>query len=182
VPGGGFSPAGLTEDPVYFAISSHDIRFVERAGGITFYASAAYVAGVAVYVPFTLSAPTTIYEWWHVNGTLTTSHNLDFGVYNLDFTPVQRLGSTAGGTTASAVNNTTTWTDLLLNPGSYYMAFLDDSTRNILMSSDARGLYEASGIMEQSGLSSTLPSPAVPVVYTRAFLPLFGMNCYTVAL
>jgi hypothetical protein len=133
-------------------------------------------------VPFSIEVPVTIYEWWHYNGTLTTSHNLDFGIYNLDFTKVQSLGSTAGGTAASLINNTTTWTDLNLSPGSYYMAFCDDSTRNISCSADALGLYQAQGVMEQTGLSSTLPSPAVPVAYTRAFLPVFGMNLYTVAL
>jgi hypothetical protein len=78
--------------------------------------------------------------------------------------------------------NTTTWTNLDVAPGQYYMAFCDDSTRNLATSADALGLYQAAGVMEQTGLSSTLPSPAVPVAYTRAFLPLFGMNLYTVAL
>ena len=99
----------------------------------------------------------------------------------MDFTKVQSLGSTVGGTTASSIINTTTWTDLTLLPGSYYMAYCDDSTRNMSTSIDALGLYAAGGVLEQTGLSSTLPDPMVPVIYTRAFLPHFGMNLYSVA-
>jgi hypothetical protein len=179
------SPSGFQAvdraDHHYFAISSHDIDHTDRIGA-TSGASAAWVSGLGVYVPFSVEVASIIYEWFNYNGTLTTSHNIDFGIYNLDFTKVQSLGSTAGGTTASVLNNTTTWTDLLLPPGSYYMAMCDDSTRNFTMTSDSIGLYQAQGVMEQTGLSSTLPSPAVPVAYTRAFLPIFGMNLYTVAL
>lgn len=162
------------------SISSHDLYYTGgRAGTSSANTSTAWVANLGVYVPFRVAERVTIYEWWHVNGTLTTAHNLDFGVYREDFTKIQSLGSTAGGTTASNINNTTTWTDLVLDPGSYYMAFSDDSTRNIMCSTDAAGLYQASGIMEQTSVG-TLPDPMVPVTYSRAFLPVFGMNLYTV--
>lgn len=179
-----FHPAGVLADEAYWSISSHDIRHVERAGGISGPngTTTAWVSGLAVYVPFVMDMPGIVYEWWWVNGTLTTAHNLDFGVYNLDYTKIQSLGSTAGATTASALINTTTWTDLTLAAGAYYMAFVDDSTRNFTTSNDAIGLYQSSGCMEQTGLGSTLPSPMVPVTYTRAFLPQFGMNLRSVAL
>lgn len=174
-----YERAGVFE-PTLFAISSHGLRTHSRLGATLSTTSTSWVAGLGVYVPFTLSLASTVYEWWWGNGTLTTAHNIDFGIYNEDFTKVQSLGSTAGGTVASIINNTTTWTDLLLAPGSYYMAMSDDSTRNIECSADAAGVYQASGCMEQTSVS-TLPSPAVPVAYTRAFLPNFGMNLYTVA-
>lgn len=176
--------SGATADVTsVWAISSHDIAFTERSGGITAPSTAtAWVAGLAVYVPFTLTTAVTVQEWFLSNGSGTTAHNVDFGIYNMDFTKVQSLGSTAGATTASVIINTTTWTDLVLNPGSYYMAYVDDSTRNISTSTDALGLYGASGVLEQTALGSTLPNPMVPVAYTRAFLPHFGMNLYSVAL
>jgi hypothetical protein len=175
----GFVPSGVYE-PTLFSIGSHSLRTHSRAGA-SIQASAAWpLANLGVYVPFTISIPITVYEWWWGNGTLTTAHNIDFGIYREDFTKVQSLGPTAGATTASVIVNTTTWTNLDLAPGAYYMAMSDDSVRNFFGSSDAAGLYQASGCMEQTGVA-TLPSPAVPVAYTRAFLPNFGMNCYTVA-
>ncbi len=176
--------AGATSEVLsVWAISSHDTSFTERPGGITSGStSTAWVAGLAVYVPFTLATSATVFEWFYSNGAGTTGHNIDLGIYRMDLTKVQTLGSTVGATTASTLINTTTWTDLTLLPGSYYMAYLDDSTRNMSTSIDALGLYGAGGVVEQTGLSSTLPDPMVPVAYTRAFLPHFGMNLYSVAL
>lgn len=181
---GGFAPSGIIQTPSLGVISSHDIRHVDRAGAVTAASgtNTAWVSGLAVYVPFVLCFPVTVYEWWVMNGTLTTAHNINFGLYNPDFTAIQRLGSTAGATTASALINTSTWTDLRLNPGAYYMAYLDDSTRNLSTSADLVHCYQSSGIMEQTGLGSTLPDPMVPVTYTRAFLPHFGMNFRSTAL
>lgn len=173
-----YSPPGAYE-PAFWSVSSHDLRHVDRVGG-QIGTNTAWVANLAVYVPFLLNQGGTIYEWWHVNGTLTTAYNVDYGIYNMDFTKVQSLGSTAGTTTASAVVNTTTWTDLVIAPGSYYMAFASDSTRNFNTSNDPLGIYQASGIMQQS-TAFVLPSPAVPVVYANAFLPQFGFNMKTTA-
>ena len=167
-------------DPNLWTITSHDVHHVERVASTAIATNTAWVANLAVYVPFVLATPATVYEWFWLNGTLTTSYNVDVGIYNLDFTKVQSLGSTVGTTTASVVINTTTWTDLTLAPGSYYMAFASDSTRNFTTSADAAGLYQAAGIMEQTAFA--LPSPAVPVAYTRAFLPMFGMNLRSTAL
>lgn len=177
-----FTGSGSPPQGLYWVMSSNDAAHVGRGGGNTqVNTNTGWVAGLAVYVPFVIPVASTVYEWWVYTGTLTTAHNLDYGIYNADFTKIQSLGSTAGGTVASTINNTATWTDLVLLPGVYYMAFCDDSTRNFLTSSDAAGVYQAVGIMEQTGLSSTLPDPMVPVVYTRAFLPHFGINMWTTA-
>ena len=175
-----YQPAAVYE-PQFWSISSHDLRFVQRLGSSAPSGAIAWIANLAVYVPFVIDVPATIYEWFHWNGTLTTAYNIDYGIYNTDFTKVQSLGSTAGTTTASNLVNTTTWTDLTLEPGSYYMAFASDSTRNFLGSTDALGLYQAAGVVEQT-TAFALPSPAVPVAYTRAFLPMFGVNLRNVAL
>jgi hypothetical protein len=175
----GFVPRVVYE-PTLFAIGSHSLRTHSRAGASAV-ASTSWIANLGVYVPFNLSVPATVYEWWWTNGLLTTAHNIDFGIYREDFTKVQSLGPVAGGTAASIMQNTTTWANLDLAPGSYYMAMSDDSTRAFQMTVDAAGIYQASGCMEQTSVG-TLPSPAVPVAYTRAFLPNFGMNLYTVAM
>lgn len=143
----------------------------------------AWVALLGVFVPIQIDVPCTIYEWWWVNATLTTAHNVDFGLYREDFTKIQTLGGTVGATTASALVNTTTWTNLDVAPGDYFMAFADDSTRNIMTSTDALGIYASEGCFEQSGLAAgpTLPATATPVLYNRAFLPNFGMHLMSTA-
>jgi hypothetical protein len=164
----------------FFTISSGDTTCSDNIGMASFSTSTAWIANLGVFCPIVISTPCVVYEWFWVNGTLTTAHNIDFGLYNEDFTKIQSLGSTVGGTTASAVVNTTTWTDLTVQPGAYYMAMSDDSTRNIACSNAIAGVHAAGGWMEQTSVA-TLPSPAVPVAYTRAFAPFFGMNCYTAA-
>jgi hypothetical protein len=163
-----------------FTIASHDMRHVTRAGATAPSTSTAWVANLAVYVPFTISQPATVYEWfWGNGGGTTPTHNIDFGIYREDFTAVQRLGGIVGPVTASTLLDTTTWTDLVLAAGDYYMAMSSDSTRTYQTSTDAAGLYQASGIVEQTS-AYVLPDPMVPVVYTRSFLPFFGLNLSTI--
>lgn len=177
-----YRSAGPFEAP-HFSISSHDLMHQPRIGTTSVASNTAWVSLLAVFAPFSLDLPVTIYEWWWLNGSLTTAHNCQFGIYNEDFTQVAE-SAVATTTTASALINTSGNTDVVLPPGNYYMAFCDDSTRNITTSADAAGLYQAIGWMEQTGIAAgpNLPATATPVAYTRAFAPLFGMNLYTVAL
>lgn len=179
-----YQPAGAYVPGSNWTVTSFDPMFV-RSGRIGATSpvgtDTAWIANLAVFVPFVIAAGGTIYEWWHHNGSLTTAYNVDYGIYNLDFTKVQSLGSTAGITTASTIVTTTTWTDLAISPGSYYMAFATDSTRNIQTSSDTIGLFQATGCMEQT-TAFALPSPAVPLKYARAFLPFFGFNMRSIAI
>jgi hypothetical protein len=172
--GARFTPLRVYE-PDFFTIGSHDIQYRDRIGATTVNTNTAWVANLGVFVPITIASPSTVMEWWWQNGTLTTAHNVDFGVYREDFTKIQTLGPTAGATTASAVVSTTTWADLALSPGAYFMAMSDDSTRNLITSADALGIYASEGCFEQSSVG-TLPATATPVIYGRAFLPHFGMH------
>ena len=175
-----FQPAG-TYLPNRWVVAAHDMEHSDRIGATGIATAITWIANLAVYVPFVIDVPCVIMEWWWHNSTGTTAHNIDFGIYNEDFTKVQSLGSTAGGTVASDLQNTSNWTDLTLAPGAYYMAFSNDSVRIFLGSGDALGTYQAAGIVEQT-TAFPLPSPAVPIVYARAFLPHFGFNCRSVAL
>ena len=175
-----FSPRKVDQYAVR-AIHSHDAFYTGgRPGASAVGTSTTWVANLGVYVPFRIFERVTIHEWFWTVGTTGTAHNVDFGVYREDFTKVQSLGPTAGGAGANAIVNTTTWTNLDLDPGSYYMAFWSDTARTFISSIDAFGLYQAWGCMEQVVVTQ-LPSPAVPVAFTRAFLPSFGMNLYSVA-
>jgi hypothetical protein len=181
VTGARYTPARVYQ-PDFWSIGSHDTRYRWRAGVTTPSTSTAWVSLLAVFVPIQIDTPCTIYEWWWVNGTLTTAHNVDFGLYREDFTKIQTLGGTVGGTTASLVNNTSTWTDLAVTPGDYFMAFADDSVRAIATSIDALGIYASEGCFEATvAAGPTLPSTVTPVLFNRAFLPNFGMNLYTAA-
>lgn len=176
-----YSPLRVYEPPL-FIVSSHNPRFVGRVSNTNLATNTAWVANLAVYVPFRIGMPITIKEWWCYLGTLTTAHNWDFGIYNEDFTRVQSLGSTAGGTSASGFNNTTTWTDLTIAAGNYYMAFADDSTRNFTTDADTAGFHQQMGVMEQTSGGFALPATATPITYTRSFLPHFGFNCRSEAI
>jgi hypothetical protein len=175
-----YSPRAVTQYSPR-AISSHDLWHVPRAGASACSTSTTWVANLAVYCPIRIHERVTVYEWFWTVGTTATAHNVDFGVYREDFTAIQRLGPTAGGALASVLVNTATWTDLVLDPGSYYMAFWSDTARTFVCSTDALGLYQVAGCMEQV-VATNLPSPAVPAAYGRAFLPSFGMNLTSVAL
>jgi len=176
--GARYTPAGVYQ-PDFWTVGSHDFKYHHRVGSSNTTINTAWVANLGVWVPVQLDVYCTVYEWWWVNGTLTTAHNVDFGLYNEDFTKIQTLGATAGATTASVLVNTSTWANLVVAPGNYYMAFSDSSTRNFICSADALGIYASSGCFEQSSVG-TLPATATPVLYNRAFLPLFGMHMMTV--
>ena len=168
------------------AISSHDAFYTGgRLGASACSTATVWVANLAVYVPFRIHERVTIYEWYITNAGATAAHDCDFGIYREDFTAIQRLGETTMSTSGNALINTTTWTNLDLDPGSYYMAFWSDNnsgTRNYVTSTDALGLYQAMGCVEEGSLTTGLPSTATPVAYARAFLPSFGMNLHNIAL
>jgi hypothetical protein len=158
-------------------VMSLDMRYADRGGGsVNSGTDTAWVANLAVYAPFILPRPIVVMEWFINLGTLTTASNWDFGIYREDFTKIQTLGSTTAGTVASNFNNTTTWTDLTLPAGVYYMAYSNDSTRNHSIFIENSVVHTAAaGWMEQS-TALPLPATATPVVTTRAWSVPFGFS------
>lgn len=143
-------------------------------------ASAAYpLANLALYVPFSVSEAVTAYEGWVTTG-LTAGGNFDIGIYSAAGSRLTSAGATAR--TASAINNTTTMTDQVLSPGVwYYMAFAASGVDNYIAGTSAAGLWEAQGVLE-STTSYVLPSGPTLSRTTRAYMPDFGLNLYTVAM
>jgi len=173
-----YSPPRVDGIKTLGIIGAHDID-----GSYPMYiapASAAYpLANLALYVPFSVSDVITAIEGWVVTGSVAGG-NFDIGIYSAAGSRLTSAGSTAR--TASAVNNTTTMTNLTLTPGvRYYMAFSADATSNYLASTQVAGIYEAHGILE-STTSFVLPASPTISRTTRAYLPFFGLNMYTVAL
>lgn len=145
-------------------------------------ASTAYpAANLAFYVPLIIERPVTVKEVWVETGTLTTSNGVQIGLYD---TSGNRLFATSiTVATASDTVNSSGMTDYVLDAGSYYLAFACDGTRAFLASVMLAGVYAGFGVMEQTGLTgSTLPTTWTPVLTTRAYLPLFGLNCQSVAI
>jgi hypothetical protein len=174
-----YSPPGAFRSPT-FTISSHDLDRVNYM--LTGSSSVAYpAANLAIYVPFYLESPATVYETWVETGALTTSNATEIGVYDVAF---NRLFSTATTVAvASDTVNSSGMTDFRLDSGTYYLAFGCDGTRNFASSQIAAGVYQSMGVAEQTGLTgATLPNPMVPAVYTRGMLPAFGLNLRTDAL
>lgn len=164
-------------------LSSHDLIRGSFLPGTTTAASAAYpAANLAVYVPTWIEHPMVVYEVWLETGTLTTSNTVEVGLYTTAGAKVFASADITV-TTASDTVNSSSMTDVLVPAGSYYLAFACNSTRNFVGTALAAGLYQAMGCMEQTGLTgSTLPATATFAAYTRAFLPLFGLNFRATAL
>ena len=116
-----------------------------------------------------------MYETWVETGTLTTSNATEIGVYTTAGTRLFTTATTVA--TASDTVNSSGMTDYVLDEGTYYLAFGCDGTRNFIATALALGIYQSAGIMEETGLTgAALPSTATFAVYTRAYLPLFGLN------
>jgi hypothetical protein len=138
-------------------------------------------ANIAIFIPFNLEKPCLIRESFLVSGTLTTSNTIDIGVYDESFNRL--FTSTMTVNAASTAFNSSSSTDVIIGPGSYYMAMACSGTRNVLGTNVGTVVYKGAGVMEQAGLSgSTLPATASPVEFTRTNIPLFGLNLQTVAL
>lgn len=142
-------------------------------------ASTAYpLANLAIYVPFTVSETVTAYEGFVTTGA-TAGGNFDIGIYSAAGSRLTSAGTTAR--IVSTINNTTTMTDQVLVPNTrYYMAFSADGTNNYFAVVLAAGIYESMGVLE-STTSFVLPSSPSLSRTTRAYVPLFGLNLYTVA-
>ena len=171
-----YRPRGYVVNDAPFSVSSHDMERVSHHLGTTAAASAGYpAANLAIYVPFWLASPATVYEVWVETGTLGTSNGVEIGVAGQDLTRLFHTAMTVA--TASDTVNSSGMTDYVLGPGDYYLCFGCDGTRNFVSTALAFGLYASMGCMEQTGLSgAVIPDPIVPVAYTRAYLPLFGLN------
>lgn len=143
-------------------------------------ASTAYpLANLAIYVPFSVSEAVTVFEGWVVAGA-TAGGNFDIGVYSAAGVRLTSSGSTAR--VVSTVNNTTAMTNLTLVPDTrYYMAFSADTTALYIAATGVAGLNEAMGVLE-STTSFVLPTNPTLSRTTRAYIPHFGLNLYTVAL
>jgi len=173
-----YSPPVVDGDQTLTTIAAMDMLGSAFTYGVPPSSVAYPLANLALYVPFSVSETVTVYEGWVVTATLAAG-NFDIGVYSAAGSRLTSSGATAKP--ASDVANTTTMTNLVLNPNTrYYMAFAADGTNNYMAHNAVAGLCEAMGMLE-STTSYVLPSSPTLSRTSRAYIPHFGLNLYTVA-
>lgn len=128
-------------------------------------------ANLAIYIPFYVQTPVTVYQIAWDNGA-TLGGNVDVGIYNYALTRLVSSGSTAqSGTSVPQVANIT---DTLLAPGTYFMAMAADSnTATYRNSAGGQTRYcRVLGISEQS-TAFPLPTTATFAAFATAlYVPL----------
>lgn len=136
------------------------------------------VADTAFYVPMWIPWPYLVERVFWVNGTSTTTVNMDFGIYNADGTRIYSTGATAEGT-VSVPQYTTPSTDILLVPGRYYFGLMCSSVtaarggQGTTTGTVAR--YRMAGILQQA-TANPLPATMTPSAVANVCLPICGVT------
>lgn len=141
-------------------------------------------ANVVIYIPFWVPTPATAMKMVMPTGSAAAG-NVDLGIYGTDGTLLVSTGTTA----LTVVTNTQEFniTDTTLTRGLYYMAIVSDTsgvTQKVIASLPAAGILQSFGLLEQASVTlplATNASPATFAKYTRAFIPMFGVQFYRTA-
>lgn len=159
--------------------SVYSAAFQRRGAGTTGVATITWpVASTAFYIPFFIPWMYPVQRVFWVNGTSTTSTNMDFGIYSESGTRIYSTGSTAAGT-VSVPTYTTPGTPFMLSPGRYFFALADSST---VASTGGQGSTTPSVVaLRQVGVlqeASALPLPATMTgaAVANACYPLCGIT------
>lgn len=136
-------------------------------------------ANLVIFVPFGVVDSMTVVSMFY--GIGAAAGNVDAGIYDESQKLLVSIGTTvaAGATTLQTLNIT----DTTLARGRYYMALVADTvtTLTIYRTAPAIGIAQSLGLLEQASVTlplSTNASPAVFAKYTRAFVPLVGIQGY----
>lgn len=136
-------------------------------------------SGLVIYIPFWVPEPMLVTKMMWVNGA--NAGNVDLGIYAEDGTLLVSSGSIAPA--GGAIVQVTDVADTLLARGRYYMAMVADTVTTLTLGryAPAAGLCQAMGLLEQASVTlplSTGASPATFAKYTRAYVPMFGLQGY----
>lgn len=126
-------------------------------------------ANRALFVPFRVPVPVTVYQMACGTGTGTTG-NFDLGIYDKAGNRVVSTGTTAK-TTASS-ERIVNVTDTQLLPGMYYLAMSTDGVTGYVQvgSGSNLGYAKLSG-MREAASSFVLPSTVTYASVTAAYMP-----------
>jgi hypothetical protein len=135
------------------------------------------VASTAFYIPVWLPWPYPVRRVFWVNGSSTTTTNMDFGIYTADGTRIYSTGATAAGTVS--VVQYVTPTEFLLSPGRYYFALSDNSsTVNRGGQGSTSGTVTRMRLMGilQEASASPLPATMTGIAVANACYPICGIT------
>jgi hypothetical protein len=125
----------------------------------------------SILVPFVVESPYVAMKLWFVVGG-TASGNYKMAVYREDF--VRLAVTTAAAATAANSVEEQDITDLILQPGRYYLGLTNSGTTGTV--SRAEPSVEILKALGVCASTTSLPDPASPVVVaTNDYIPLMGL-------
>lgn len=152
-----------------FSISTHGQMALPRLAFIvTTTATAWPSADLAIFVPFRLPAPATVYKMATGTGTGSTG-NFDLGIYDSFGNKIVSAGSTAK--TVASSERIIDVTDTLLHPGLYYLAMATDGTTAYQMGSTVNSAFGKLMGLRQMTSAFPLPATATYATYTQVVAP-----------
>jgi hypothetical protein len=129
-------------------------------------------ANMAIYVPFKLAMPMMASQLFCTCGA-SPSGNIDIGIYSVTGVRLTSLGGVAQVATIQVGDIT----DLLLNPGHYFLALvLDNATGQIVRLAPTPGFCSFLGMYVQT---SAYPLPATATFASASalvFIPVVGLT------
>lgn len=139
--------------------------------------STAWVANLAIFIPFNLPWPYTVSRFFWVNGaTLTGPPNTDVGIFAVDGRKIVSTGNTAqsGASTIQFANASTT---ARLAPGRYYLGYSNSATLadTFCYGGVSVGPMASHQIFQQTS-ANPLPSSATFARTSNALIPFCGFT------
>lgn len=135
-------------------------------------------AGLALYIPFYVSAPGLAQGIFVQNGT-AVSGNVEVALYDEYGNKIATSGKIAQAGT-SAPQYVAFGSPVQLTTGRYYIALMFDNTTSTVLawgtSAAATNVNRMLGVLEQTGQSAGLPAAAVFATSARSLLPIVGVS------
>jgi len=125
-------------------------------------------ANKAIFIPFPVFYPITVYKMFVENGT-TLSGSIDVGIYDRGGARKISIGATAqSGTSAIQEFNIT---DTTLNPGLYYLAIAMDNTTGHVQRWGSNSVINRGIACMEATTSFVLPSTVTFAGLSSSYLP-----------
>lgn len=131
-------------------------------------------ANRAIFVPFRINAPITVYYMWTINA-FTANGNVDVGIYAPDGTRIDSTGAVASAGFYSMQRFT--MNNKVLGPGQYYMAMSRSSGTNTSFAFTPSQIPQLRilGALQMAA-AHPLPAAATFATMTSAHLPTIGIG------
>lgn len=170
-------PATTLLPPVISTFSKYGVgmEYAFNASNVVQAATAVWPsANLGIFVPITLPSYFRCTHMFAANGNAVAG-NIDLGIYTPDLVQLAHVGSTAQSGT-SALQIIALGTEMILSPGTYYLALSCSSTSARFLTGIPGFLNLA--LMGVCQAASQVPLTANPTIATAAnkYLPVFGIS------